>query len=237
MADQRETKLSPLAKARENLAEKVSVAGWKECFQEHIVWIRFCFRVVLLAFSGFCFYYIYQVIDQWRKSGYKDEVTFVADREWLPFSNVTVCLQVYMNQTFIREDVKVPPAIIEQYRKETNRSAEDFFSQLALFLSPITRPRHFDSLLLHLFSKVAMHNPQFQDFTKFVYRAYPACENLFEKCWFNNMEFDCCDKVVRSIGDDGVCYSLKVRLFYLKNLLRCRDQIPTVHYKYLGCLP
>lgn len=211
-SEDEETPSDPLAEAREDFIEKVSVAGWKEAFGEHVTWISHCFKIVLLICTGFCLYYIAQLIDGWRHIGYMNELNLIANVESLPAPNVTICAQVYMNDTFIRQNVTIPDDIKVKFQKRTGPySMNEFLRQLTLFLSPITRVRWDISYeLLAYFNKVLRMNPQMADYSAFLSVAMPSCPSMLKRCWFDGQEFDCCDRAVRSIDDDGICYLLAV---------------------------
>lgn len=204
---------SARAKAFEDLVENVSVAGWKEAFGERIEWISHCFKAGLIILTGVSLYYCYGTVVRWRKLAYKDEIVDVAGLESIPFSNVTVCAQVYFNQDFVRKNVRVPPKVLQQYSKATGETVDEFYRQLTLFLSLTDRPRVFSSIQVTLFSKIVQANPQMIDYTTFADSATLACEEMFRKCWFNGKPFDCCERAVKSFDDDGICYLLSVSAF------------------------
>lgn len=202
----------PKDEAFEDLVEKVSVAGWKEALSERIPWIRQMYIASLLFLSGCSLYYSYASIQQWVNSGYKDEISDIASLESLAMPNVTICPQVYFNQTYVRENVYVPPAVWHQYEASTGHTREEFYRQLTLFLSLMSRPREFTTPQLIYFYKIFRANPQMLDYTAFSDEATLPCEHLFRKCTFNGEEFDCCRYAVKSFDDDGICYLLAVSL-------------------------
>lgn len=201
----------PVEEAREDLIEKVSVAGWKEAFGEPIEWIAHCFKICLFILSGFCLYYVYQGMLAWKASGFSDEIQDIAHTESLTMSNVTVCAQLYANETFIRQNITIPDRVMRKFRTDThNRTLDEFYRQLTLYMTPMSRPRTFDQEFLAYFAKVLKANPQIQDFSAFESTAMLSCESMFKRCWFDGSEFDCCEHAVQSIDDDGICYVFAV---------------------------
>lgn len=205
----------PKDEAFEDLVDKVSVAGWKEAFGERITWISHVFKVILLILSGFSFYYSYATFEEWVDSGYKDEISEISGLESLPMSNVTICVQVYLNQTYVRENVHIPPTIWHQYERNTGHTLEEFYRQLTLFLSMTTRPRNFTNNQQIYFYKIFRANPQMLYYGEFAEEAMLPCERMFRKCVFNGQEFDCCKFAVRSIDDDGICYLFTVSAIFI----------------------
>lgn len=201
-----------LQEACEDFIEKVSVAGWKEAFEEHIAWIAHCYKISLLVLSGFCFFYIGMLIDDKLHSGYTDEITDIPNSVTMPMSNVTICAQVYFNETYVRETVIIPRHIEDLVlgRPDGKKALDEFYRQLTLFLTMTTRPRIFDPAYLAYFLKVLHANPQIDDYANFATAATPSCQQMIKKCWFDGIEFDCCERAVRLFYDDGVCYVIAV---------------------------
>lgn len=207
--EEEEVVQDPVAEAFEDLVEKVSVAGWKEAFGEHITWIAHVFKVVLLIFSGICLYYCYRTIIDWRQSGYTDEISDAIAFDGLPFSNVTVCTQVFFNQSSVAEQLQVPKMLLEKYLNVTGEPLEEFYRQMTLLLSISSRLRKASPQQLYFFRKIS---EQISDYETFIDFASPACRQIFRKCTFNRREFDCCENVVKSFSDDGICYLLAVSI-------------------------
>lgn len=212
MEDQeQETKRDPLEAARDDLHNSVSVAGWKEAFGEKIGWIRLCFQISLIVLCGSCIYSNYVSIRRFANaSDIKDEITDVPNSSSMPFSNVTVCAQLYFNITFLKEVLIIPESVIRQYERTHRGDLEELYQQLALYLPFVGRPRSFTANELVLFSKVLRANPRLREYSDFSSSATAQCSQMLKRCWFNGIEFDCCANVFQSVDDDGICYLLIV---------------------------
>lgn len=200
--------------ALEDIIEKISVAGWKEALSERILWIRRCFQLTLIILSCCCLYYNYQNILKWAEStGISNEIADIPSNASLPFSNVTICAALYFNETFIRQNIRVPEKLIEAYTQKTNDTTDEFYHKLTLFLSPTSRPRQYFDVRLAFFWHVLHLNPQLGDFSEFATMAYLQCRDMLRRCWFNGQELDCCERALQSIDDDGICYMLAVSVW------------------------
>jgi hypothetical protein len=200
-----------LGEAKNDVVEKISIAGWKEALSERVLWIRYCFIVALIILSAFCLYYSYSGISlNLEKEKYDDEITDILHVDSLPFSNVTICAQLYFNKTFVKENLTIPLKAFNIYHKFTNQSMEKFYERLALFLTMIFRPYKYTIMNRLAFSKVLRANPQTVDYSNFASRAFIQCEMFFKSCRFAGKEFDCCSRAVQVFDDDGICYLLTV---------------------------
>lgn len=199
-----------LSEARDDFLDKISVAGWREAFGEKVMWIRRCFLASLLVLSGFSLFYSYQGIAQWLRSGYKDEITDMADLDSLPFTNVTICAQVNFNETYIRSVVTVPEDMQQRIKKEAGLTMDAFYSQLTFYLSVILRPRFFNQAFLNIVRNLTAITPSIQDLATLIEEALPSCEAMIRRCWFNGRAFDCCGRAVKTVDDDGVCFLITV---------------------------
>lgn len=202
----------PVTEARENFEEMISVAGWKEAFGERIQWIAHCFKVCLIVLSGFSLYYMYALISDCFQTRYTDEIADIPNSITLPVSNVTICAQVYFNETFVRDNVVLPRYVEDLVLKKHGgkEALDEFYRQLTLFLTHMTRPRKLDEAYVAYFRRVLRANPQIDDYVNFTITATPSCPQMIKKCWFNGIEFDCCKRSVRLFDDDGVCFVLAV---------------------------
>lgn len=203
-------KLSPLQAARADLIERVSVAGWKEALDEPILWIRRVYQISLVVLSCFCVFLVIVGFVEWRKSGYKDEITDLVDIERLPFTNVTICAQLSLNRTFIKHNISLPDDLVKHFEQEPDEELEKFYDALVSFLTITSRPRKFSPTHLAQFSKIFRSNPQFNDHAAFVESATMPCDRMLQRCWFGGKEYRCCDYATRGFHDDGVCYLLAV---------------------------
>lgn len=189
------------------MVENVSIAGWREAFGEHVIWIRRVFQISLLILSGFCLFYLHQAVAQFLDSRYKDVIDDVADLESLPFSNVTICAQVYFNQSYVREQIELPREMIEKFNKTKSLSLDDLHRILSLYLPPIIRPRDAGVVPIKL---MQWAHATIGDYSAFTRAAFPSCESMLKKCVFDGKEFDCCTRAAQSIDDDGICYVITV---------------------------
>lgn len=215
--------LDPLQKAKEDLTYNVSVAGWRESLGEPILWIRRSFQCSVVFLLCCFIYYNYKNFQSFTAmSTYGDEISDVFHAESVAVSNVTICAQLYMNQTFIEESLLVPNKIIDDYQRMTGANLAEFYRRLTLFLSMISRPHAFSTIETALFSKIVASNPKLYDYSAFATLAYLQCDRMFKRCVFDGQEFDCCADAVQSFDDDGICYVLPVsmtRVLHLPHLL------------------
>lgn len=208
--DEEEVK-DELEEAWETFVDKVSVAGWKEAFDEKIPWIRLIFQLTLLGFLSLAIFYTYGVVTDWIDHKYKDDVQVIFNLPNLAAPNVTICAQVSINKTFIQEKVTVPPKIITDLTR-LGYTVEQFLSQFTLYLMKTTRVRQIDQILVSYFEKLVVANPQMEDYSEFMVAMQPTCESMLTNCKFNGEPFDCCERASGAIvADDGVCYTLAVR--------------------------
>lgn len=196
-----------MKKARNDFVHKISVAGWREAFDEHIVWIKQTFRIVLISLALCCVYYVYVLVQRCLNQRYADEISDILGSDSLPLSNVTICAQVYFNETFVRQNVTIPESVRSKLMDD---QMNEFYRQLTLFLSIVSRPRSLDPTFLAYFPKLLQANPQMHDFSNFAGSAFPSCQHMLKRCWFDGVEFDCCERAVQSFDDDGICYVLAV---------------------------
>lgn len=203
----------PLAIARAELANNVSVGGWREALSEPVLWIRGFFQISIIVLLCCCIYSNYLGIMTFINTNpYADEIRDNFQSEAVPLSNVTICAQLYISHTFVMENVKVPEDLLRKYLQATSDSADEFFRKFALFLSFIGRPRYFTPTELAFFSKLTRISQSLSDLSAFASSAYAQCSQILKRCWLNGREFDCCSKAIQSIDDDGICYMITVRL-------------------------
>lgn len=201
-----------LNEAREDLLEKVSIAGWKEALGEKVRGIRITFLVALLFMTGCTFFYIRETVEQYRHSGYRDEITDITDPESMPFSNVTICAQVYLNETYVRNTITMPDSMAQKYLQESGHTIDELYKTLTLYLSLVTRPRMFSGAFMKYIWKLVDITPAVHQYATFLQAALPPCQSILKRCWFNGVEFDCCEHAMQAISDDGICYQLMVSI-------------------------
>lgn len=98
--------------------------------------------------------------------------------------------------------------------KATGNSMDEFYSDLTLLLSIIMRPKVINRVIaIDYFDELMKANPQLQNFTSFAGAALLPCEKMLKRCWFNNVELNCCDFAVQSVSEDGICYLMTVGRF------------------------
>lgn len=204
---------TPSEEAWDDMAEKISVAGWREALTEAIPVIRRMFQISLLFFFVLIIYYSVFILRQWRNHAYKDEIQDVFEKERLPFTNVTICAQVTLNENFIESNITIPKSLLDKYVRRTGMSPKELYKQLAIYLTLLVRPRSFTPALLTFFEEVVRKNLQLKDFSNFIEAAALQCRDLLRKCWFNQQEFDCCEVAARSIDEDGMCFIFPVSDF------------------------
>lgn len=205
-------KLTKLQKAKKDIAECVSVAGVKEAIQEEVLWIRLSFWLCLLMLLCLTLYYTYTIIEKWAQHRYIDTIEDKFGHESLAVSNVTICAEVYINETFVKNNVVFPKYILDRARNESGISEDEFRHQYAYFLARTTRVRHFSKKLISYFRLLYKTNPQVLDYGTFLRKALPPCENVLKKCKFDGQPFDCCANVRQMADDGGVCYQIAVSL-------------------------
>lgn len=201
---------SPIEKARNEIANKITVAGVKEALEEKIFLILIMFRIALLAFLGIMIYQVYGIVRVWALHHYIDDVEDITNEETIAMPNVTVCAEIYINETYVQKNISIPDKVLERYRNETGKNASDLLHQLAFFLARTSRRRTFNQTTKRYFWKLFEANPQLYDYATYLRSALPACENMLFNCTFDGKPFDCCKNAWQMVDDGGVCYQLGV---------------------------
>lgn len=201
----------PLRKSKSDFANCVSISGIKEALEEPIIWIRRIYQLVLLFLLACTLYYIRQMFLQWSERRYADQVQIVSDRSWLPASNVTVCAQIYINETFVKNEVQVPEKLAELVQKESGYDREEFLHWFASYLSHSTRVGSYNESLVKRFRTLYEANPGMHDFSAFMEQASPSCSDMLTNCKFEGRPFDCCQRTMAyQAGYGDVCFQTAV---------------------------
>lgn len=217
MADESEKSitLSPLDGIREEIAENVSIAGLKEALTERIPSIRWTFCIAVLICVGCTFFYSYGVLSEWRDGGYVEEIQDVVVQS-LPMSNITVCADVGVNETFIEEDVQVPKDLEAKIFRETGMRKREFVDQFIKWISIASATTNTVSRFLYkYFRMVETVNPEMSYYTYFIRKAHTKCSDILRQCKFNGQPFDCCSSSQPILTDAGLCYQIAVSVSFL----------------------
>lgn len=210
----RKTK-NPTDKALDEFAEKVTIEGLKEAFEEHILWIRHIFKIALLVSCSFVFYLTYRdvilvALNRPITTGIRD----VVDLENLPMPNIMVCIEYCANGTFIKETVSIPDDLMKTIQNRIGLNKTKFIDEYARYLAVGCRSREFKSSKTRLFRMLYAFDAGKKDFTAQIRLALPSCKKMFKRCKFNHITFDCCKNALNLIMGDGLCYQLGVRFSF-----------------------
>lgn len=202
---------NPAEEALDNFSEKVSVAGLKEAFEEHVLWIRHCFKIALVIFCAcICFFTYRDIILVAFQRPMTTEITDYVELRKLPMPNVTICVEFCANSTFIRENVTVDDDLAEMIEKRLGLTKMAFLDEFGRYMAIGCRVKEMKSSLIRFIRLVYERNPQMENYGSFV-RSYQAkCKTVFKTCTFHGRPFDCCENTQELVSGDGMCFQLGV---------------------------
>lgn len=200
--------ISEMKKARADLADRIGIAGLKEALDEKIQWIRLAFQLSLAFLLCCTIYYTYGIVRERLDVQYIDKFEDIVDSKSIPMPNVTICAEVYINETFVKNSIRIPADIASKYQMATNRS--DLWHTLTHFLIRSTRIRTTDPTAKKLFRHLIDADPHLADYATFLRKALPRCYHMLKNCMFDGKPFDCCESAWQIVGDGSVCYQIGV---------------------------